>query len=159
MAYMVSISPWNSSLDDPCFFIGTGFWGEKFSSWTELKSLFEKYAMYTDKTDGSRRFYPKIKVTFHLASTIDSMKAEGNRQAKEDGIVNLFAVAAAGRNDPLAQRTFYWWKRGFRDPAQPNDCCHWAYIDRFNGQDEKPKFIHSKFSEYLHDYLGLPIDA
>lgn len=80
-------------------FIGTGFMGEEFSTIDELRSLLHKYATF--KKDGKSYWREEIKMTFSLQSSVQAFKAEGDRQAKENGVVNLFSCIAACAKDPF----------------------------------------------------------
>lgn len=97
--YRVNISSPSNILGDPDFFIGTGFLGEEFTTYDELKELIKKYATFNK--DGKSYWRKQIKLTFSLNSTISKFKAEGDRQCKEQGFVNLFAAAAVAKNDPF----------------------------------------------------------
>ena len=97
--YVVNIGGTSNLLSDPRCFIGTGFMGEGFDTLDELKSLLKKYATY--QKDGKSFWRSEIKMTFSLGTTLEAFKAEGDRQAKENGFVNLFSIGARLRKDPF----------------------------------------------------------
>lgn len=97
--YNINIGSTSNSISDDKFFLGTGFMGAEFSNIDELRSLLHKYATF--EKDGKRYWREEIKMTFSLQSTVSSFKAEGDRQAKEKGIVNLFSCMAACAKDPF----------------------------------------------------------
>lgn len=97
--YVVNIGGTSNSLSDPNFFIGTGFMGDTFDTRDELIALLHKYATF-EKED-KKYWREEIKMTFSLGSTLSKFKKEGNRQCKENGGVNLFALAFVGANDPF----------------------------------------------------------
>ena len=97
--YNINIGSTSNSISDDKFFFGTGFMGAEFSNIDELRSLLHKYATF--EKDGNRYWREEIKMTFSLQSTVSSFKAEGDRQAKEKGIVNLFSCMAACAKDPF----------------------------------------------------------
>lgn len=98
--YIINIGSTSNSISDPNFFIGTGFMGEGFDTLEELKSLLKKYATYLK--DG-KSFWrsAEIKMTFSLGTTLEAFRAEGDRQCKENGFVNLFSIGARLRKDPF----------------------------------------------------------
>lgn len=113
MKYIVNINPITNLVNDENFFFGTGFMGEEFSTKKELLELLRKYAFI--KKDGVR-YWPKyIKLSFSLASTISSIKEEGNRQAKENGAVNLFTACLAAKKDPFYGIHIYFRPTGWLD--------------------------------------------
>lgn len=97
--YIVNIEGTSNLLSDPRCFIGTGFMGAEFSTIDELKSLLHKYATF--KKDGKSYWREEIKMTFSLQSSVQAFKAEGDRQCKENGFVNLFSIGARLRKDPF----------------------------------------------------------
>ena len=97
--YVVNIGGTSNLLSDPRCFIGTGFMGEGFDTLEELKSLLKKYATY--QKDGKSFWRSEIKMTFSLGTTLEAFKAEGDRQCKENGFVNLFSIGARLRKDPF----------------------------------------------------------
>ena len=97
--YIINIGSTSNSISDDKFFFGTGFMGEEFSTMDELRSLLHKYATF--EKDGKRYWRSEIKMTFSLGTTLEAFKAEGDRQAKENGIVNLFSCIAACARDPF----------------------------------------------------------
>ena len=97
--YVVNIEGTSNLLSDPRCFIGTGFMGEGFDTLEELKSLLKKYATY--QKDGKSFWRSEIKMTFSLGTTLEAFKAEGDRQCKENGFVNLFSIGARLRKDPF----------------------------------------------------------
>lgn len=93
MDYIIHISSTNNS------FIGTGFMGQKISSFEDVKRALYKYGSYV--REGKQYWRKEVKLTFNLASTIEAFKAEGDRQCKENGFVNLFTAALAYKSDPF----------------------------------------------------------
>ena len=97
--YVVNIEGTSNLLSDPRCFIGTGFMGEGFDTLEELKSLLKKYATY--QKDGKSFWRSEIKMTFSLGTTLEAFRAEGDRQCKENGFVNLFSIGTRLRKDPF----------------------------------------------------------
>lgn len=97
--YNINIGSTSNSISDDKFFFGTGFIGAEFSTIDELRSLLHKYATF--KKDGKSYWREEIKMTFSLQSSVQAFKAEGDRQAKENGVVNLFSCIAACAKDPF----------------------------------------------------------
>lgn len=113
MRYVVNIDPITNSLSDKNFFFGTGFVGAEFSTKKELLQLLREYA--TIEKDGVRYWREYIKLSFSLASTISSIKEEGNRQARENGVVNLFTTCLAAKKDPFYGIHIYYRPAGWLD--------------------------------------------
>ena len=97
--YNINIGSTSNSISDDKFFFGTGFMGAEFSTIDELRSLLHKYATF--EKDGKSYWREEIKMTFSLQSSVQAFKAEGDRQAKENGVVNLFSCIAACAKDPF----------------------------------------------------------
>lgn len=97
--YNINIGSTSNSISDNKFFFGTGFMGAEFSSIDELRSLLHKYATF--EKDGKRYWREEIKMSFSLQSSVQAFKAEGDRQAKENGVVNLFSCMASYAKDPF----------------------------------------------------------
>lgn len=97
--YNINIGSTSNSISDNKFFLGTGFMGAEFSTIDELRSLLHKYATY--EKDGKKYWREEIKMSFSLQSSVQAFKAEGDRQAKENGVVNLFSCIAACAKDPF----------------------------------------------------------
>ena len=97
--YNINIGSTSNSISDDKFFLGTGFMGAEFSSIDELRSLLHKYATY--EKNGKKYWREEIKMSFSLQSSIQAFKAEGDRQAKVNGFVNLFSIGAAYAKDPF----------------------------------------------------------
>ena len=97
--YNINIGSTSNSISDDKFFLGTGFMGAEFSSIDELRSLLHKYATY--EKNGKKYWREEIKMTFSLQSSVQDFKAEGDRQAKENGVVDLFSCMAACAKDPF----------------------------------------------------------
>ena len=95
--YNISISSTTNLTSDDKFFLGTGFMGA--STMDDLKALLRKYATF--EKDGKRYWRVEIKMSFSLQSSVQAFKAEGDRQAKENGIVELFSCMAACAKDPF----------------------------------------------------------
>lgn len=113
MKYVININPITSLSNDENFFFGTGFMGEEFSTKKELIELLYKYA--TIEKDGIHYWRKYIKLSFSLASTVSSIKEEGNRQAKENGVVNLFTACLAAKKDPFYGIHVYYRPAGWLD--------------------------------------------
>lgn len=97
--YNINISSTTNLTSDDKFFLGTGFMGAEFSTMDDLKALLRKYATF--EKDGKRYWRVEIKMSFSLQSSVQAFKAEGDRQAKENGIVELFSCMAACAKDPF----------------------------------------------------------
>ena len=97
--YNINIGSTSNSISDDKFFFGTGFMGAEFSTIDELRSLLHKYATF--EKDGKSYWREEIKMTFSLQSSVQAFKAEGDRQAKENGIINLFSCMGAYAKDPF----------------------------------------------------------
>ena len=97
--YNINIGSTSNSISDDKFFFGTGFMGAEFSTIDELRSLLHKYATF--EKDGKSYWREEIKMTFSLQSSVQAFKAEGDRQAKENGVVDLFSCMAACAKDPF----------------------------------------------------------
>ena len=97
--YVVNIGGTSNILGDPKSFIGTGFMGAEFDTHKELKDLLLKYATF--KKGGKTYWREEIKLTFSLGKTIEAFKAEGDRQCKENGFVDLFSAALVAHKDPF----------------------------------------------------------
>ena len=113
MKYIININPINNLMSDKDFFFGTGFLGEEFSTKKELCELIRKYV--TIEKDGVRYWREYIKLSFSLASTISSIKEEGNRQAKKNDVVNLFTACLAAKKDPFYGIHIYFRPAGWLD--------------------------------------------
>ena len=145
--YNVHIGSTVNNSSDPKFFIGTGFIGEGFNTRDELVALMRKYASF--KRDGKSYWREEIKLSFELGETIEAFKAEGYRQCRENGYVDLFAAISVCNKDPF---------RGIEVIYRPT-----MWVDKdgntFNYiiiKDNKiiPKF--GKFSEILRE-IGIDI--
>ena len=97
--YNINIGSTSNSITDDKFFFGTGFMGESFQTIDELRSLLHEYATF--EKDGKKYWREEIKMTFSLQSSVQAFKAEGDRQAKENGVVDLFSCMAACAKDPF----------------------------------------------------------
>ena len=97
--YNINIGSTSNSISDDKFFLGTGFMGAEFSTIDELRSLLHKYATF--EKNGKSYWREEIKMTFSLGTTLEAFKAEGDRQCKENGFVNLFSIGARLRKDPF----------------------------------------------------------
>ena len=97
--YNINIGSTSNSISDDKFFFGTGFMGAEFSTIDELRSLLHEYVTF--EKDGKRYWREEIKMTFSLQSSVQAFKAEGDRQAKENGVVDLFSCMAACAKDPF----------------------------------------------------------
>lgn len=97
--YIVHIQGTSNTVGDPTFFIGTGFMGAEFDTHEELKALLRKYATY--EKNGKAYWREEIALSFSLGKTMEAFKAEGDRQCKENGFVDLFSAALVARKDPF----------------------------------------------------------
>lgn len=140
--YSVNINSITNILGDDDFFLGTGFLGAQFDTFEELKKLLVEYATY--EKEGKRYWRKVIKMTFSLGSTISSIKKEGDRQCEENGIVELFSLAAAYRKDPLTKYTLY-----FRPSKWQDSKGVFSFLLQEDGKDPVPKY--GKFSEILKE--------
>ena len=127
MKYNVNVSSLTNMIGDKDFFFGTGFFGEEFSSKEELKDIICKYVC----TDKNRPGYTtkNFKLTFSLASTIAAMKEEGNRQCRENGMVELFSVAAKMQKDPFVGKEIYYLVGG-RYESDPSQVFYYVMYDK-----------------------------
>lgn len=127
MKYNVNVSSLTNMIGDKDFFFGTGFFGEEFSSAEELRDIINKYAC----TDKNRPYYAtkNFKLTFTLASTIADAKAEGNRQCKENGMVELFSIAAKCRKDPYSEKEVYFFVKG-KYESDPSKVFHYIMYNK-----------------------------
>lgn len=108
-SYIIHISSTNNP------FIGTGFLGVKVSSMEDIKQAMYKYA--TVSHNGKKCWITEIKLTFNLASTLETFKTEGDRQCKENGFVDLFSVAIACKSDPFIKYSIIFRPSGWVDKA------------------------------------------
>ena len=145
--YNVNINSITNILDDDDFFMGTGFLGAQFDTFEELKKLLVEYATY--EKEGKRYWRKVIKITFSLGSTIYSIKKEGDRQCEENGMVELFSLAAAYRKDPLAKYTIY-----FRPSKWQDSKGTFSFLLQEDRKDPVPKY--GKFSEILKE-IGITL--
>lgn len=106
-SYMINISSTDNS------FIGTGFTGVKVSSFDDVRQALLKYATFTK--DNRTYWQKEIKVSFLLASTIDTFKTEGDRQCQENGFVDLFKAIKVCKSDPFRQYTILFRPNGWID--------------------------------------------
>ena len=97
--YNINIGSTSNSISDDKFFLGTGFMGAEFSTIDELRSLLYKYATF--EKNGKKYWREEIRMSFYLQSSVQAFKAEGDRQAKENGFVNLFSIGARLSKDPF----------------------------------------------------------
>ena len=97
--YNINIGSTSNSISDDKFFFGTGFMGAEFSTIDELRSLLNKNDTF--EKDGKSYWREEIKMTFSLQSSVQAFKVEGDRQAKENGVVDLFSCMAACAKDPF----------------------------------------------------------
>lgn len=140
--YIVNINSITNILGGDDFFLGTGFLGAQFDTFEELKKLLVEYATY--EKEGKRYWRKVIKMTFALGSTISSIKKEGDRQCEENGMVELFSLAAAYRKDPLTKYTIY-----FRPSKWQDSKGVFSFLLQEDGKDPVPKY--GKFSEILKE--------
>lgn len=145
--YSVNINSVTNLSNDDDFFLGTGFLGAQFDTFEELKKLLVEYATY--EKEGKRCWRKVIKMTFSLGSTISSIKKEGDRQCEENGMVELFSLAAAYKKDPLTKYTIY-----FRPSKWQDSKGTFSFLLQENGKDPVPKY--GKFSEILKE-IGITL--
>lgn len=127
MKYVVNVSSLTNMIGDKDFFFGTGFFGEEFSSKEELRDILNKYVC----TDKNRPYYAtkNFKLTFSNASTIADMKEEGNRQCRENGMVELFSVVAKCRKDPYFGKEVYFFVGG-KYETNPSEVFHYLLYNK-----------------------------
>lgn len=142
MKYRVNIDPITNLSSDGDFFFGTGFFGAEFDTFEELKQLLRKYATY--ERDGRRYWRKVIKITFSLNSTFSSVKAEGDRQCEENGMVNLFSAVAAYRKDPFHKYTLF-----FRPSKWQDNKGIFSFLLQEGKGDPMPRY--GKLSEILKE--------
>lgn len=142
MKYRVFILPFNKDQE----LIGTGFMGVEVASYQDIKDAIREYACNKDGHYKSEF----IKIDFSLASTVDAAKAEGDKQAKENGIVNLFQICSMMQNDPFKDiHIFFRPGRWLDNEKKPFS----FFID--SPQKSYPHY--GKFSEVLKE-LGIELD-
>ena len=100
MKYRMFITPYDKNKD----LFGTGFMGVEIASMEDVRNATRRYACNSAGEYKSEY----IKYTFMLSSTKDKAEAEGNRQAKEYGMVNLFQVASVLNDDPFKGISIYY---------------------------------------------------
>ena len=143
MRYIVNVSPTTNLVGDKDWFVGTGFFGEEFSSLEEFREIVRKHVC----TDKERPLYTtkNFKLNFSLATTIDSMKEEGNRQCRENGMVELFSVAAKMQKDPFIGKEVYYLVGG-RYESDPSQVFYYVMYDK-NTKQYTP--IYGKMKDVL----------
>ena len=143
MKYIVNVSPTTNFIGDKGWFMGTGFFGEEFSSLEEFREIVRKHVC----TDKERPLYTtkNFKLNFSLASTVNSMKEEGNRQCRENGMVELFSVAAKMKNDPFVNKEVYFFVRG-KYESDPSKVFHYLMYDK---DTEKYTPIYGRMKDVL----------
>lgn len=145
--YNVNINSVTNLSSDDDFFLGTGFLGAQFDTFEELKELLLEYATF--ERDGKKYWRKVIKITFSLGSTISSIKKEGDRQCEENGMVELFSLAAAYRKDPLAKYTIY-----FRPSKWQDSKGTFSFLLQEDRKDPVPKY--GKLREVLKE-IGITL--
>ena len=136
MKIVVNLGPVNNNIDDPNWFIGTGFWGEQVSSHEELKTIIKKF--WVNKNGEQRPF----KMTFSSGEIIERIKATGNEITKKDQSVDMIALGAGLKDDPLKGYTLLYAPWGFRKAPK----AHWLLI---SDNDKSETFLERKLSEIL----------
>ena len=109
MKYVVNVSPITNILGKEGFFIGTGFFGEEFETLDELKAIIRKYVCKEQSKPSMAQY--DFKLAFSTAATVTAMKEAGSRQAEENGMVDLFGVAALAAKDPLYGKHVYFFRQ------------------------------------------------
>ena len=143
MRYIVNVSPTTNLVGDKDWFVGTGFFGEEFSSLEEFREIVRKHVC----TDKERPLYTtkNFKLNFSLATTIDSMKEEGNRQCCENGMVELFSVVSKMKHDPFVNKEVYFFVKG-KYESDPSKVFHYLMYDK---DTEKYTPIYGKMKDVL----------
>ena len=143
MKYVVNVSPTTHFIGDKGWIMGTGFFCAEFSSLEEFKEIVRKHVC----TDKERPLYTtkNFKLTFSLASTVNSMKEEGNRQCRENGMVELFSVAAKMKRDPFVNKAVSFFVRGKYESAR-SKVFHYIMYDK---DTEKYTTISGKMKDVL----------
>ena len=145
--YNVHIQPTTNFIGDPGYFSGTGFMGAGFNTREELAALMKKYATFTK--DGESYWREEIKLTLEFGKPVEAFKAEGNRQCKENGFVNLFTAALTCTKDP-----FYGIKIIYRPGAWIDKDGNEFKFVVIKGDEVTPKAM--KLSEILRE-IGIDI--
>lgn len=140
--YRVNIDPITNLSSDGDFFFGTGFFGAEFNTFEELKGLLRKYATF--ERDGKRYWRKVIKMTFSLESTFSAVRAEGDCQCKENGMVELFSAIAAYGKDPFHKYTIF-----FRPGKWQDDKGIFSFLLQEGKGDPMPRY--GKLSEVLKE--------
>ena len=136
MKIVVNFGPVSNNIDDPNWFIGTGFWGEQVSSHEELKTIIKKF--WVNK-NGERR---PFKMTFSSGEIIEHIKATGNKITKKGQSVDMIELGAGLKGDPLNSYTLLFAPWGFCKAPKAN----WLLI---NDNDKSETFFERKLSEIL----------
>lgn len=109
--YTVNIKPLTEGIS-----IGTGFFGEGFSTRDEFIALMKEYGTGTGD-NGKKHWHSAIKITFCSGETTRNMIEIGNRQGREQGFVNLFSVCSSLGKDPINKWEVYFFPYGVKhDP-------------------------------------------
>ena len=150
MRYIVNVSPTTNLVGDKDWFIGTSFFGEEFSSLEEFREIVRKYVC----TDKERPLYTtkNFKLSFFLATTIDSVKEEGNRQCRENGMVELFSVVNKMKHDPFVNKEVYFFVKG-KYESDPSKVFHYLMYDK---NTEKYTPIYGRMKEVL-EAVGIAV--
>lgn len=143
--YIVNIGPLSNSLSDPCFFIGTGFWGEEINTHDDLKNVIKQY--WKDKKTNN---YRPLRLTFSLGENIAKARAIGDKQASKGETVNMFSVLGALSDDPFRGKALYFSGYGFKG----HEDSRWMFVDK---DEHKTFFPGEKLSQVLPK-LGIILD-
>ena len=124
-------------------FNGTGFFGEKFSSFEKLKEILMKYL-------GENRAHAIMTFSFNTGSIIDEIKRRGDALSKKGQNIDLFIFAAALAKDPLSKYKIHYNPR------------HWVKDGRdfkflLEENEELNIMFESKLSIILRNTLGMEI--
>ena len=136
MKIVVNLGPVNNNIDDPNWFIGTGFWGEQVSSHEELKTIIKKF--WVNKNGEQRPF----KMTFSSGKIVERIKATGNEVAKKGQSVDMIELMGGLKDDTLKGYTLLFAPWGFSKAPKAN----WLLI---NDNDKSETFLERKLSEIL----------
>lgn len=148
MKYRINIDPVTNLSSDGDFFFGTGFFGAEFDTFEELKGLLRKYATF--ERDGKKYWRKVIKMTFSLEPTFAAVKAEGDRQCKETGMVELFSAITAYRKDPFHKYTIF-----FRPGKWQDDKGIFSFLLQEDRKDPEPRY--GKLKEILKE-IGISFE-
>lgn len=98
-------------------FIGTGFMGAPFNTREEFKAAVIQYGTYTE--NGLKYWREELEISISSGETIEEFKAAGDRSCKENGFVDIFALAASMKKDPLHRYKIFYRPAGWVNAQGP----------------------------------------